>query len=580
MKKGRITKQLFISTFIVMSVMIGAILFVQNLFFDKFYKQWKIENLNNNMTQISRDFEENDWSYTDFITAKQNFFENNNAQIDILNKKGESIEESLWIEQPWYNITCTINKEEYYFQISEFDIISQLGKNNLEIGESYILYGSIKQNNNIEPFLIYSDKNDSSLTISPREKSGIDFFNDIISVTEIQQATRNEIESQIYPFSFKSLPSVSNVLGSSFIDKGSVIIDSSSSAENIFITEQISRKDGESYNVTVSASIQPIDEASGAFALFYPYFFIFVLAAALILALLYSKKVARPLLKINQVANQMAKLDFDKRLDTKANNEFGSLSESLNTLAANLDRSLSELKQANLKLTEDIKEKEKQEKAQKDFVANVSHELKTPLGVMRCYVDSLQDNVSPNKTKEYYDVLKSEINKMNGMILQMLELTKAQSGDITLNVTKFNIKDMLDDVLVLYSFQAQERELTFYIQGDFADILADSQKIEQVCTNLISNAVSHSLPSSEVKITGQIKDGKNRISVINKCKPIKQHDAQKLWERFYKADSSHKGNGTGLGLSIVAAILDIHNAEYGVIAHENSIEFYFDIKLA
>lgn len=221
---------------------------------------------------------------------------------------------------------------------------------------------------------------------------------------------------------------------------------------------------------------------------------------------------------------------------------------------------------------------EEMETSRKEFVANVSHELKTPLGIMLCYVESLQDNISCEKTKEYYDVLKGEINKMNIMVLQMLELAKAESGDIALDITKFSIKNMLDDVLVLYSFQAQERGITIDIQGDFANVSADFAEIEQVCTNLIGNAVRHSLLKSSIKIIGKIKDSKNRISIVNNCEPITQTEAQKLWERFYKADKSHKESGTGLGLSIVAAILGMHRVEYGVIAHENSIEFYFELE--
>lgn len=139
---------------------------------------------------------------------------------------------------------------------------------------------------------------------------------------------------------------------------------------------------------------------------------------------------------------------------------------------------------------------------------------------------------------------------------------------------------MLSDVLVLYSFQAQDRGLTLDVQGEFADIFADFAKIEQVCTNLIGNAVHHSLQDSRIKIIGQIIDGGNRISIINKCRPITQLEAEKLWERFYKADKSHKENGTGLGLSIVAAIFKMHNIDYGVTVHEDSIEFYFVLELA
>lgn len=580
MKNKSIAKQLFIVTFIVMTIMISIILLVQYLFFNMFYTSWKINELNNNMDKFSQRYLEENWNYYNYSLNKQNFFEKNNAEINIFNQKGESIDATLWQSQPWYYVTCTTeNEEEYYFIVNESEILTQLSENEIEIGATFEVYGNIIKDNHIEPLLMNNNESSTYLGFAKKDNKNVPYFGETVLVTNVRNAAMNETNSYLNPFLTESLTLEPALVTDSWSDRDFMLLTNSSLVEQLYSSKEIKAKNGESYTLTLSASIQPIDEAATALASYYPYFFVFVLITSLFLAWIYSKKVAKPLLKINHTASLMANLDFEKRLDTTAKNEFGSLSESLNTLSGNLDKSLADLNQANQKLLEDIKEKEELEASRKEFVANVSHELKTPLGVMLCYVESLQDNISSEKTKEYYDVLKGEINKMNVMALQMLDLSKAESGDIKLNISKLNIKDMLDDILVLYSFQAQERGLTLDIRGDYADVSADFTKIEQVCTNLIGNAVRHSLLKSSIRIIGKIKDGKNRISIVNNCEPITQTKAQKLWERFYKADKSHKESGTGLGLSIVAAILDMHGVEYGVIAHENSIEFYFELEL-
>lgn len=593
-KKRKIALQLFTLTFMIITVLIGALLIVQSVFFERFYTAWKTNKLQSELDEYARIVSDKGLSYTEWLQLNNNFSLQNNASIRVTDEKGNNIGHRLRENQEWYHIIIEYeNGEQKKIVLSEYEILMHLQGKGIEVDNDYYIMAHNIDNQYQSVFgLIGSDE------YNP-DSGGIISINDVyekvliwnrIKVWGISSATKNEIEKYglfgenniIYADSdviFESavLPSdivfPQNIL-SYGIDIGSVKYDSR--PELIEMKKTVTNDNGEKLSFNLVASLQSVDEASAAITSYYPWFFLTAVITALIVAFVYSRRVSKPITNISNAANEMAKGKLNTRLSSKHKNEIGVLSESLNLLSANLQNSLNELKDANEKLVEDIAEKEHQEQIRREFTANVSHDLKTPLGVMRCYVELLQDNIEPEKKDEYFDTILAEINKMNKMVMQMLELAKAESGDITLDESVFSIEDMISDVVTLFKPMFDEKHISVNKKGNFCKINADMLRMEQVMTNLISNAVNYASYGTSIDVIGVKKDGKCKISVVNKCNSITQEQANQLFIRFYMLDKSRNQNGTGLGLAICAAIFELHGFEYGAISHGNSIEFWFE----
>lgn len=592
-KERKIAVQLFTITFMIITVLIGALLIVQSVFFERFYTAWKTNKLQSELDEYARIVSGKDLSYTEWLQLNNNFSLQNNASIRVTDEKGNNIGHRLRENQEWYHIIIEYkNGEQKRIVLSEYEILMHLQGKGIKVDNDYYIMADNIDNQYQSVFgLIDNDRfgfnNGGMININDSEK--IMMWNRI-KVRGISGATKNEIgkyglfgeNNIIYADSdviFESAVLPSNIVFpqnilSYGIDIGSVKYDSR--PELIEMKKTVTNDNGEKLSFNLVASLQPVDEASAAITSYYPWFFLTAVITALIVAFVYSRRVSKPITNISKAANEMAKGKLDTRLSSKHKNEIGVLSESLNLLSANLQNSLNELKDANKKLLEDIAEKEHQEQIRREFTANVSHDLKTPLGVMRCYVELLQDNIEPEKKDEYFDTILAEINKMNKMVMQMLELAKAESGDITLDESVFSIEDMISDVVTLFKPMFDEKHISVNKKGNFTKINADMLRMEQVMTNLVGNAVNYVPYGTSIDVIGVKKDGKCKISVVNKCNSITQEQANQLFKRFYMLDKSRNQNGTGLGLAICAAIFELHGFEYGAISHGNSIEFWFE----
>jgi signal transduction histidine kinase len=329
------------------------------------------------------------------------------------------------------------------------------------------------------------------------------------------------------------------------------------------------------------SSLQPVNEATSIIEEFYRYFCVVAIIIILLLSLVYSNMIAKPLLSINKTATKMAKLDFSEKCSVRSQDEIGNVAASLNFLSENLDSALTSLKSANAKLEEDIEKERNLEKMRKEFVASVSHELKTPISLIDGYAVGLKDNIFEVEEKDYYlDVIIDEARKMGNLVTDMLDLSQLESGSFKLTKERFNLTDLINFTTKKYSSIFHEKEVQLDIKlNDEVLVYADWNRMEQVITNFITNALKHVNHGGDISINMIEYNDNISIEIENSGSAIPKEDLEKIWDKFYKIDKSHnrKDGGTGIGLSIVKNILTIHGYTFGVKNTNRGVKFYFEV---
>ena len=308
-----------------------------------------------------------------------------------------------------------------------------------------------------------------------------------------------------------------------------------------------------------------------------------------IVVLIISKRFTKPISEISNIANKMSNLDFSQKYRIKdTDDEIDNLGRSINKMSDKLENTITQLQETNVELEKDIEKKSKIDEMRKQFISDVSHELKTPIALIQGYAEGLIENVNTDEeSREFYaDVILDEANKMDNMVKNLLELTKLEYGGRVLNNNYFNILELINEELRKYTVFIKENnvDVKFNIKEPiFA--YADENSIEQVVNNYLSNAIKN-VSEVDGKKYIQIKiklmsNDKIRISIFNTGRNINNENINKIWNRFYKEDTSRnrENGGTGIGLSLVKAIMENYKNEYGVINLDNGVEFYFDLNL-
>lgn len=348
--------------------------------------------------------------------------------------------------------------------------------------------------------------------------------------------------------------------------------------KNIFYITADKQKDEVIFAVT---SLQPVNEAVSVIKDLYGYFCVGAVFIIVILSLIYSNMIAKPLVKINKVATKMANLDFNEKCEVKSKDEIGNVASSLNFLSENLGNALTSLKEANAKLERDIEMERSLEKMRKEFVAAVSHELKTPITLIDGYAVGLKDNIFEDEDKDYYlDIIIDETEKMGNLVSEMLDLSHLESGSFKLSKQKFNITELIK--LTLNKYEAIFNEKEILVETNLAEevmVFADWNRMEQVLTNYITNAIRHVEDRGHIYINTKEEEKEISIEIENTGSNIPEEDLPKLWDRFYKVDKSRnrKLGGTGIGLSIVKNILIHHGYRFGAKNTDRGVIFYFKV---
>ncbi len=300
---------------------------------------------------------------------------------------------------------------------------------------------------------------------------------------------------------------------------------------------------------------------------------------SVLISIFFGRKLTKPIIELSGLAKRMSKLDFNAKYEGQTNDEIGVLGESMNTLSQTLEKTISELKSANIELTKDIQQKEEVDRMRTEFISNVTHELKTPIALIQGYAEGLKDCVNDDaESREFYcDVIADEAGKMNQMVQKLLSLSKIESGVIPLDIVHFNLNDIIGSVLNANDILFKKAGVNLVFDGsECACIWADEYMTEEVVSNYVSNALHHVSGEMLIRIATEKRGDILRFSVFNSGTPIPEESVEHIWTKFYKVDKARtrEYGGTGIGLSIVKAIMDAHHKNYGVINHEDGVEFY------
>ncbi|RDU24428.1 sensor histidine kinase [Anaerosacchariphilus polymeriproducens] len=295
-----------------------------------------------------------------------------------------------------------------------------------------------------------------------------------------------------------------------------------------------------------------------------------------------TKKLTDPILEIVSISARMANLDFDAKYTNKTKNEIGLLGANINQLSSSLEHTISELKTANNELLEDIEKKKQIDEMRKEFLSNVSHELKTPIAIIQGYSEGLKECVNDDaESRDFYcNVIMDEADKMNKMVKQLLTLNQIEFGNDTITMERFDIVGLTKGLIQASQILAEQKnaKIIFHEPSPIY-VWADEFKVEEVLTNFLSNAIHYVDNENIIEVKIMKEKDTVRISVFNTGTPIPEEDLDKIWIKFYKVDKARtrEYGGSGIGLSIVRAIMDSFHRECGVINYDNGVEFWFEL---
>lgn len=339
----------------------------------------------------------------------------------------------------------------------------------------------------------------------------------------------------------------------------------------IFV-KRLTDRTGNTEYLFAMTSLQPVNEAAGVMRHYYGYILLGSFLLVLLASFYYARRIARPMLRMNEATQRMANLDFSVRIPIATEDEIGNLSRSINELSGLLHDHI-------VRLEQDIEQEKRLEQTRKEFIAGVSHELKTPLSVLESCLYILKDKPESEKRAYYFAAMEDEVKRMSLLITDMLELAKYESGTYKMEMTPFRIDAVLERVCAKLAPDIAGKRLQLHIRFDAVEIEANPLRIEQVIVNFMTNAIRYTPEGENLFVTTVEERETVKVSIENKGAHIPEEQMEKIWDRFYRIEHSrHRSTGgTGLGLAISKQILELHGARYGATNTEDGVLFYFEL---
>ena len=353
--------------------------------------------------------------------------------------------------------------------------------------------------------------------------------------------------------------------------------------------EIIGNDDNYMYNIIIQVPLDSISKNVGISNRFYIIVGVVGMVVGGVIAFFAAGKFTKPIKQLSLTAESMAQMNFDVKYESHDKGEIGMLGNSINKMSDNLEHYISDLKAANIELKKDIDKREEIDNMRKDFISNVSHELKTPIALIQGYAEGLRDGVSddPESMQFYCDVIVDEAAKMNNMVKQLLTLNQLESGNDPLTIERFDIAKHIGEIVKTNQIRVQQKNAVLvYEYSQPVYVWADQFKIEEVITNYISNAINHvdsvDGEAAYIKVSLEYSGADNkkvRVHVFNTGRPIPEKDIDKIWDKFYKVDKARtrQYGGSGVGLSIVKAIMNSHGQSCGAENKDNGVDFWFEL---
>ncbi|CAM3946146.1 sensor histidine kinase [Mesobacillus zeae] len=600
MKFGIVLK-LFLLTTTLCLLITGSIYIGQTIFFKQYYANQKVNELKSSIKSFEKQYLKSNGDVQTIQQLEQDFYRAQNTWITTLDHNGNmKTANDFYVEIKIETIKNTneIIKIPLYHLLKEDDLLQDTPP----ISKGDIVDVKTIDKNNISiPFYLYVVQHNSywinqsmwknidnsfqvdnetyvikeKLDLSTKYNEGIHQLKG--TVQNVRIPDRNDVSSIIYSNSL-FMDRINEFQTNLFMDKQNqyetfktLDYEQNGIKYKLFI-DPIKDENGETNYIFSMASLQPVDEAVRMVKDYFVYMIAFVLLLTILASIYYSIKIAKPLLRINDTTRKIAHLDFSERIEYHSKDEIGDLSQNINLLSNTLHSHITQLQQ-------DIEKEKQLEITRKEFISGVSHELKTPLSIMKSCISILKDGVASHKKDYYFEAMEKEVDKMDLLIVDMLELAKYESGTYKMKMEPFFIDKIIDHVCNQLSLEIEKKELTVHKDLATIEVFANQHRIEQVITNYITNAIRYTPVHENIYISTTIEDDQVKVCVENKGTHIPNDQLDKVWERFYRGDTSRQRSegSTGLGLAISKNILELHGTQYGVVNTSDGVLFYFTL---
>ncbi|MBK3497346.1 HAMP domain-containing protein [Viridibacillus sp. YIM B01967] len=591
MKKGIVLK-LFILTSALCTLILATIFIGQTLFFKQYYANRKINDIQINIQSFEKAYVKAKDNAKTVQKLEQKFYQENTTWITTLDSVGNikhTNDFSLEIQLDPNQNKVFSNRVIHIPMYSFIDLEDmQRIQFHLEQGNRIIIDG-LQQGDTVIPAILTVEN--ENFTLENKQLS-----ERLYGKRDITEPSTKELSKLYLSGNIKKVKLPEGAIGPNFIYANRVFIDRikqfqvelmlNEKDKNLasleimdyeqndikykMLIKPIKDVNGKTNYIFAMTSLQPVDEAVQMIKDYYIYLIILVLLLIVLVSFYYSKKIAKPLLQINDTTKRIADLDFSEKIPITTKDEIGDLSNSINTLSMTLHSYINQLQQ-------DIEKEKQLENTRKEFISGVSHELKTPLSIMKSCISILEDGVASNKKEYYFKAMSKEVDKMDMLIIDMLELAKFESGTYKMEMDVFYIDEIIEYICEQLASDMTKKQLHVHKQLSKINVVANQFRIEQVITNFITNAIRYT-PENENIIVSVIEENERaKVCIENKGAHIEPEHLEKIWNRFYRGNTSRQRSkgGTGLGLAISKNILELHDVQYGVSNTEDGVLFFF-----
>ncbi|MCS5423056.1 MULTISPECIES: sensor histidine kinase [Psychrilyobacter] len=335
--------------------------------------------------------------------------------------------------------------------------------------------------------------------------------------------------------------------------------------------------------ITLRISMDSIRSTVGIVNEFYIYEGIAILIGSLFFVYIFSLHITRPIIALNSIIGRMVNMDFSYRANIKSGDELEELGDNINFLSSELEKNIGQLKLSNMKLKDEVEKRRRIDELRKEFIASVTHEIKTPVTVINTHAEMLLYDLIENKEegKEYLRTIISEGNNISTLLSELIKLIKLEEKIVDIKLEKLDLFDLLREESSKYKIDLADKGVSLILNlEENLMVLGDEFKIRQVVNNLLSNGVSYVENNGELRVNLETEGDEARVEIINTGSSIPEDKLGNIWKAFYRVEKSRnrKYGGTGLGLTIVNGILERHGSKFGVENVSDGVKFWFTLE--
>ncbi|WP_105615626.1 HAMP domain-containing sensor histidine kinase [Vallitalea okinawensis] len=594
MRKTKFINSIITKSFIVIitiNVVIATIsLIIQNFEMEEIYYHLRVDTIENDIEA----FEDNLKSSSNETLANDslatNFYNEHNASVVLLNDDLNIYGSSIFND---FNYVMVKRENDQYSKVLIDYLFDENGKSvhqqlNENTGSEISIRGiHIKGTDYVDAVEIEIDNHvytnykaywEWEETYAAKEDEIQEFFQANVIDVQFKQSSENQLETQsrrlwniikqyIYTdMSEQELIQLADQNGETYFE------DVDSKLKVYYKIGYVKNDEDEYVFYAMLFTLENVQTIFRALNNFYMIQYLITTLIVILAGLFFARKFKKPMTQLNDYAKHIAAADFETQLHIVSNDETGELCDSLNEISRNLKVKMDELSDEALR-------KEKEEKRMRMLLASLSHEFKTPLGIIAGFVQMRKDSIKPEKADYHYMVIEDEISRLNSLVLETIELTNYESGTVKTEFMSFRIKKCVHNISRKLSNDARKKNIEIKIDGQETFVIGDVKKIEQVLLNLISNAIKYSYDYEDITIILEVKKEDLYVYIDNTGTAISEEELAHIWDAFYRIETSRNrsSGGSGLGLAIVNNILELHNSDRGIINTSNGIRAYFSL---